>query len=252
IEAGKMDIESVPLSLSKKLKNVCAVLDYFASSKNVELTFFCDPALPDMVMGDALRLRQVLLNLINNAVKFSTNARPGCVKVRIQKIAGDDDKVTARFLIIDNGIGMAPETMDRLFQPFSQADVSTTRHFGGTGLGLTISRHLVELMGGTIKAKSELSKGATFEFDLTFTRAPTATASPIILPDLSGLSCVVLGEQRGLGDDIAVYLEAAHVKTLRISHQTLVIRARPELDDPRIWIIDAADAELWFAAIPPQ
>ena len=183
IEAGKLEIEHAPTRVADVVESVCGMLDSMAEKKGVELTLFTDPALPAEVLGDALRLRQVLVNIVNNAIKFSgKQQRQGKVSVRAvlvdgstgspRTVEGNLEQVTVEFRVTDNGIGMDEETVSGLFTPFTQADISTTRRFGGTGLGLSIVRHLAELMGGKITVQSELGKGSMFSVRLTFALPP--------------------------------------------------------------------------------
>ena len=187
IEAGRMDIESIDFELLSVVEEVAELLGESARSKSIELTLDPDPELPEYVRGDPGRVRQVLTNLTSNALKFT----PEGGRVTI-KACHDPDWVT--FEVSDTGIGMAPERMDRLFEPFRQADASTTRQYGGTGLGLTISRQLVGLMGGTISVKSTLGEGSRFWFSLPLPRvdAPAARSAP--LGDLRGARILIVDD----------------------------------------------------------
>jgi len=210
IEAGKLEIERTPTQIADVVEKVCGMLARLAEKKGVELTLFTDPTIPAEVLGDGMRLRQVLVNLTNNAIKFSGGGeRAGRVSVRAVLVKSEPEQVVVEFRVADNGIGMDEETQSRLFKSFTQADVSTTRRFGGTGLGLTISRRLAELMDGDIAVQSAPGKGSIFTVRLPFVPVPAQAtrteADP--LPDLSGLSCLVLGDAESLGDDLAVYLE---------------------------------------------
>lgn len=206
IEAGKLEIEHVPIALVDVTEKACDLLDHMAAKKGVELTLFIDPAIPDEALGDALRLRQVLVNLINNAIKFSSGQqRKGRVSLRALLVGHDSDRMTVEFQVIDNGIGMDVATQAKLFTAFTQADNSTTRRFGGTGLGLVISRALVELMKGEITVQSAPDKGTTFTVRLPFTPLPAKPREDDKRVDLTGLSCVVLGDQR-FADDLSAYL----------------------------------------------
>ena len=178
---------------------------------------FLDPAIPEEVYGDALRLRQVLVNLANNAIKFSSGQQEsGRVSVRALLAEHGLDKVSVEFQIADNGIGMNEETQARLFTSFTQGDASTTRRFGGTGLGLAISHHLVQLMGGEITVQSAPGKGSTFTVRLSFVPLPP-TAAVVAVVDLTGISCLVMGDERGLADDLAVYLKYAGATVERVT-----------------------------------
>jgi len=216
IEAGKLDLESAPMSVADVVEKTCGILDRVAAKKGVELTLFTDPQIPDLVLGDALRLRQVLVNLVNNAVKFSSGLdHAGRVSVRAELVALDPDQVSVLLRIIDNGIGIDAATAARLFTSFTQADASTTRRFGGTGLGLAISRHLVELMNGAITLESTPGQGTTFMVQLPLTPCSQAAVGPVVTFDLNGLSCLILGDQDGIGDDLTVYLASSGVQVER-------------------------------------
>jgi len=216
IEVGKLEIENAPTAVADTVERVCDMLDRLAVKKGVELTLFTDPEIPQEVFGDVTRLRQVLTNLANNAIKFTSGQDRLCrVSVRALLVERGLARVTVEFQVADNGIGMDEATLARLFSSFTQADVSTTRRFGGTGLGLAISRHLVELMGGTITVLSSLGQGSVFSVRLPFQIRPEAPASEMLF-DLKGLSCVVLGGQHGLGDDLARYLSYNGVTAVRV------------------------------------
>ncbi|MBP7737568.1 MAG: response regulator [Spirochaetes bacterium] len=165
IEAGKLDMERIPFLLDEVMANLSTVVGVKAQEKNLELIFDCHSDIPGRLMGDPLRLNQVLVNLCGNAVKFTEQ---GEIIVRTRLLGLSDGKARIEFAVTDTGIGLEPEQAGRLFASFSQADSSTTRKYGGTGLGLSISRRLVEMMGGTISVESEPGKGSTFRFDAIF------------------------------------------------------------------------------------
>lgn len=207
IEAGKLELSPVPFSPSALIRSVCLLLDRMALNQDVELTLFSDPALPAQVLGDELRIRQVLLNLVNNAIKFSSKMdRQGSVAVRLYMTGRTSDQVHLAFHVIDNGIGMTQETQQRLFSPFTQADVSTTRQYGGTGLGLSISYSLIQAMEGDIKVSSELHKGSEFRVSLELPVVADSLPAPVA-PDLSQVRCVVWPQHQGA--DWEIYLRAA-------------------------------------------
>ena len=164
IEAGKLDLESVPFDLhSEVLENLSNVIGHKAGENGTELIFDLDSDLPLALNGDPLRLGQVLINLMNNAVKFTEG---GEITLQIRVLETDENSVELRFAVSDTGIGMTEEQLSRLFQSFSQADTSTSRKYGGTGLGLTISKRLVEAMEGEIGVESVAGEGTTFWFSV--------------------------------------------------------------------------------------
>jgi PAS domain S-box-containing protein len=169
IEAGHFQIDRDPMAIERVVERVHDTLDHLAASKGVALQVSLDPAIPARVLGDPARLRQVLLNLVGNAIKFSSADGPvGRVEVTARLVARDGAIASVEFAITDNGIGMDPPTLSRLFTPFTQADDSTTKRFGGTGLGLSISSRLAGLMGGAIKVSSEPGRGSQFTMRLPF------------------------------------------------------------------------------------
>jgi two-component system sensor histidine kinase/response regulator len=171
IEAGKLEMESIPFHLSQAFDNLASLTAAKAQEKGLELLFqmpFDDSC---HLLGDPLRLGQVLLNLVGNAIKFTDT---GEIQVHATPLNITDDVAEFEFRIQDSGIGMTAEQCGRLFQPFSQADSSTTRKYGGSGLGLAISKHLVEIMGGTIRLESVPGAGTTFIFTARFGRARAA------------------------------------------------------------------------------
>jgi len=174
IEAGKMDLEVVDFALDEVVREAVDVVAVRAEAKGLEISTLLGPDLPAAVRGDPGRVRQVLLNLLSNAVKFTDS---GGVNVRVEGSPAGQDEVALRFEVSDTGIGIAPEDQARLFESFSQADVSTTRRYGGTGLGLAISKQLVELMGGFMAVKSELGRGTTFGFTVCLARAAQLPSS---------------------------------------------------------------------------
>jgi signal transduction histidine kinase/CheY-like chemotaxis protein len=223
IEAGKLQFETLDFDLLSVIEDVQAVLGVKAQTKGVELGVVVDPGTPLAVAGDPTRLRQILTNLMDNALKFT---QEGSVEVRVRSEAEQAGKVLLRVDIQDTGIGMRPEVVSRLFTSFFQGDSSTTRKFGGTGLGLTICKRLVELMGGTIGVESELGKGSRFWFTLRLEhracQAPLRPRlRPILLAGLSATTTRLLTEQLqawGLGVTVAT---APFEETLLASDQGL-------------------------------
>ena len=175
IEAGHLDMERVPFELGAVLDDLATQVGMKAEEKGLELVFALPPDLPATLEGDPLRLGQVLLNLGNNAVKFTER---GEIVVKVDEAARDEGGVLLRFEVRDSGIGISPEQQQRLFQPFTQADTSTSRRFGGTGLGLAISSHLVRMMGGEIGLESVPGHGSRFHFSARFGLPPQRQTQP--------------------------------------------------------------------------
>jgi len=161
IEAGKLDVESIPFSLRDNLTQSMRPLELRARQKKLRFSWNVAPEIADAVIGDPMRLRQVLVNLAGNAIKFTDD---GEVELKAEVESQDDQEVVLRFTVRDTGIGISPEKQSVIFEAFSQADMSTTRIYGGTGLGLTIASRLVELMGGRISVESEPGRGSVFRF----------------------------------------------------------------------------------------
>jgi len=177
IEAGKLEIESVPFYLSDVLENLTTLIVDKVREKKIELLLSIEPNVPDSLFGDPLRVGQILINLVNNAVKFTDS---GEIVVKIENSHATTEKVVLTFSIIDSGIGMTPEQMDKLFQSFSQADASTTRKYSGTGLGLTICKQLTALMGGEIRVESTYGEGCTFIFSAEFGYSDLETQKVVV------------------------------------------------------------------------
>lgn len=165
IEAGKLEIETIPFRLDKVFEHFTNIIGLKASEKGLHLDIDISPEVPERLKGDPLRLRQILINLGNNAVKFTSR---GHVKIDVERLHEQDEIVLLEFCVTDTGIGMNSQQQSKLFKSFSQGDSSTTRQFGGTGLGLSISKKLVEMMGGTIWFESGAGQGSRFYFTLPF------------------------------------------------------------------------------------
>ena len=174
IEARKLELEALDFDLRSMLKDNEDFLAIGAHKKGLELVCQVDLSVPSLLRGDPGRLRQILVNLGGNAVKFTDN---GKIVIRISLESEDERNATIRFAVSDTGIGIPANRQDILFSPFTQVDGSTTRQYGGTGLGLAISKHLAELMGGSIGLESEVGKGSTFWFTAVFEKQPTGPGS---------------------------------------------------------------------------
>ena len=183
LEAGKVDLELVDFKVRKLVEEVGALLAPAASEKRLELLAYCLPAVPEVLPGDAGRIRQILLNLAANAVKF-TSAGEVSIKVGVSSV--EDEQVWVRFEVSDTGIGIADDGRAMLFQAFSQGDASTTRRYGGTGLGLAISSRLVRAMQGQIDVESRQGSGSTFWFEIPLALGQAVTDRPSELRPTGG------------------------------------------------------------------
>ncbi|MEZ4391767.1 MAG: PAS domain S-box protein [Polyangiales bacterium] len=216
IEAGRLELEHVDTSLEQTLEDVRDALMPVARARGVRLSTFLAPDVPRRIVTDATRVRQILLNLVGNAIKFSSSdpLRPGRVRVRVEVASADPLRL--RYTVVDNGIGISDEDQRRLFTSFRQAESSTTRRFGGTGLGLAICRRLAELLGGDIDVRSAPGEGATFWLTL-----PTVAAEhqpPRLLPDVAGLECVVVVDPQEPDDaaEMGAYLRHAGARVTTV------------------------------------
>ena len=219
IEAGRLELVLEPLNVEKEIDEVCGLLHRVAQEKRVELSLQTDPKIPKTAIGDSLRLRQVLINLIGNAIKFSAKSDEvarGRVDVRARCAKIEHNQAWVEFAVEDNGVGMDEHTLNRIFRPFEQGDNSTKRRFGGTGLGLVITSHLIDVMGGTIEVKSQPNRGSVFSFSLPFEILPNSCGDNRT-HDFTSLDCIVVCREPKLREDCALCLEDSGVKKI---HQT--------------------------------
>jgi len=177
IEAGKMDLEIVNFSLRESLEQTIKTLRVRARQKGLDLGLRVEPLVADLVAGDPIRLRQIIVNLVGNAIKFTSS---GQVTLSVQRTSQDAEQTLLQFTVKDTGIGIPAERQNEIFSAFTQADSSMTRKYGGTGLGLTISRRLTEKMSGQMWVESEPGKGSSFHFTARF--ALVASASELRHP----------------------------------------------------------------------
>jgi len=191
IEAGKLSVERVEFGLENVLANVADLLGEKTTAKGLELIFDVAAEVPTDLVGDPLRLGQILINYANNAVKFTET---GEIAVAVRVMERSADSVLLHFAVRDTGIGLTPEQQGLLFQNFQQADTSTTRKYGGTGLGLSISKRLAEMMGGAVGVSSEYGKGSTFWFTARLGLGHPRTAAPRPKPDLRGRRVLVVDD----------------------------------------------------------
>ncbi len=205
IEAGKLEIESTDFDLDGVLGNLSNMMGVKAEEKEIEVLISKEKGTPTNLIGDPLRLGQILLNLATNAIKFTDE---GEVSVRVSKLEKTTKYAELKFSVSDTGIGMTPEQQKRLFQSFQQADTSTTRKYGGTGLGLTISKSLVEQMGGQIDVESKAGKGSTFFFTARFGLQTRKKKKKRVIPDsIKGLHTLVVDDNSTAREVLADYCE---------------------------------------------
>lgn len=238
IEAGKLTLEETPVNLYQEIETVMYAITPIAQEKNVLLQLFIDPQLPQYLLADPVRFRQVLINLLSNAIKFSgseTPASPGKVKLTIER--DELNQMTVR--VIDNGIGISKEIVSKLFQPFVQAEDSITRRFGGTGLGLVIIENLVRMMKGSIEVDSQLDEGSTFTITLPLTEIDRQDKEI----DLSGLNVIALVDDEMEAEYIKKYFEFKRIKGLFVEDKTELYSATTDAPANTIVLLGLATME---------
>jgi two-component system, sensor histidine kinase and response regulator len=211
IESGKMDIESIPFDLHQVLDNLAALVSVKAAEKGLELRYELPASLPRRLLGDPLRLGQVLLNLLSNAIKFSER---GEIVLRVGAREHDGPGLALAFEVIDQGVGLDAEQSAKLFAAFSQADASTTRKYGGTGLGLSISRNLVRMMGGDMTVQSLPQQGSTFSFFAVFGLAAAPQPAGGLPPELATLPVLVVDDNGAAAIDLVQANPGRHAVAL--------------------------------------
>ena len=204
IEAGKLELEEIAFSVRQIIEETVDLLAEPAARKGLELTCLIAADVPDRLRGDPIRLRQILLNLVSNAVKFTSQ---GEVTVRVTRSSQAPSGVTIKCAVADTGIGILPSTQERLFAAFSQADGSMTRRFGGTGLGLAIVKQLAHLMGGEVGLASSSDRGSTFWFTVRLGQEPESSAAPLEHPDLRATHILIVDDHRTNQEIVAAHLQ---------------------------------------------
>ena len=233
IEAGKLDIENVEFRLEDVMDNLSNLVGIKAEEKALELHFDVSPEVPTALIGDPLRLGQILINLGNNAVKFTETGGDVVIKVELKTLS--DDQVEIHFSIRDTGIGMTPEQQSKLFQSFSQADNSITRKYGGTGLGLTISKKLTELMDGDIWVDSEAGVGSTFHFTAKFGKQIKGISQRLpVEADLGALRILIVDDNATAREILSTILSGFgfQVDQANTGDQALALLKSSDLSDP--------------------
>jgi len=215
IEADKIELEIIPLSIHETIEGIADILVYKANEKGIFLHTFIDSQIPPFILGDPVRLRQVLLNFANNAIKFTDE---GEVLISCELLNKDENEVSLSFDVKDTGIGISKEDQNKLFKTFSQVDASTTRKYGGTGLGLIIAQRLVKLMDGEIIVKSEAGEGSTFGFRARFKIAsPTDIKTPDFEKTLRGLKVLIVDDNATNRKIFYRYLQYLDCKVIAVS-----------------------------------
>ena len=215
IEAGAVSLESEEFDLSLCIEDSISLISRPAAEKGLDVSFLIDEDLPQMVVGDSQRLRQVLVNLLGNAVKFTNE---GEIHIAVSQKKSTDAEVRIQFDVIDTGIGIATDKLNSVFHPFTQAEASTSRHFGGTGLGLSISYGLVSLMGGSMVIESELGKGSRFGFDVSVLRTETDQIEPLE-PEFKGEKVLILNESVQFGVSLSTALRRFHLTSVEVRNE---------------------------------
>ena len=227
IEAGKLDMEHVPFEIDAVMANISTIVAQKVHDKGLELLFDISGDIPPVLIGDSLRLGQILTNLLGNAVKFTEK---GEIRLFGEELERTGEKVKLRFAVQDTGIGMTPEQAAKLFKAFSQADSSTTRKYGGTGLGLTISKRLVEMMGGDIWVESEPGKGSTFLFTAWF-GIGDLTKRKVVPERLNHLHALVVDDNASAREVMEDLLKVTAARTDLVSSGEEAIDAVRGMDD---------------------
>ena len=227
VESGKLTLEDAPFVLDAVLDGVAVLVREPVSDKALELIFSVDPQVPAALVGDALRLGQILTNLVNNAVKFTEH---GEVELGVHLVAHDEQEVQLAFSVRDTGIGMTPEQLSRLFKPFSQADGSTTRRYGGSGLGLTISQRLAEMMHGSIRVSSTYGEGSCFTAQLRFGVHPSAGTPPPQLPPSLDRRALIVDDNDAARAALSTLLQGTATHTSRASSGQEALRVALEAE----------------------
>ena len=240
IEAGKLEMENIDFDMRVTVEGVIDIFSVKADKKCLEFSCFVSPEVPSLLRGDPGRLRQVLINLTGNAIKFTNS---GEVRISVTMTDETDSHITVRFDVKDTGIGIPADRMGLMFKSFSQADASTTRQYGGTGLGLSISKQIAELMRGQICVESEEGKGSNFWFTAVFEKQPSdQQGSPVEHGDIQNLRILIIGEDNNSRYILKTYLESWQCRVKEVdSAEDVMITLQNAVteDDPfKILLLD--------------
>jgi len=219
VSSGKVEFENISFNVMEKFEASIDAYAAKATQKDIELSLYIDPELPVELMGDSTKISQIMINLLSNAIKFTK--ADGTIKVDIEKHSETDEEVKVRFAVKDSGIGISKEQQSKIFDAFSQADASTNRKFGGTGLGLTISSKFVELMGGELNIESEEGVGTTFYFVIPLKKSDNSR--PRVAPELNNLDVVYIYDKKGHFDkNLKHYINYAAASFEKYTYEEVV------------------------------
>ncbi len=236
IESGHLEMEKIPFNLEKVLNDLSSLLNVSAAKKDLEVIYAIPPDIPTWLVGDPLRMKQILLNLGSNAIKFT---EVGEVVLTAEILERNEENVTLKFSIQDTGIGMSEEQLKQIFKPFSQADSTITRKFGGTGLGLVISKQLVELMDGEINVTSKLGKGTNFSFSSVFSfPAEDEKPSWLTSDDLKDIKVLIVDDSPKVLETLQSYLKSFNANVFSASSGVEGLQLLNKIDSPDIIILD--------------
>jgi signal transduction histidine kinase len=228
IESGKMELENIPVSIRNIVEEVADIQVFHANEKSIDLITFVDAGIPDFVYGDYVRLKQVITNLVNNAIKFTSK---GEVYISVEHAGQSGNLHDLQFKVIDTGIGIPKEHQEKLFSSFTQVDNSTTRKYGGTGLGLAISQRLISAMGSEIVLRSEEGNGSEFSFVLRMKEAREEQPDAINLTNVSfkNLNVLIVDDNRTNRKIFREYLENWGVNVFEVSNGYDALKELPRM-----------------------
>ena len=240
IEAGRVDLECIPFRINELISTSLRPLGMRAIQKGLELIYESDPNVPETLLGDPGRLRQILVNLVGNAIKFTSK---GDIRIQVRLEQSEKRQVTLRFAVSDKGIGISPEKQKSIFDPFTQEDTSTTRRFGGTGLGLAICSRLVTAMGGSIGVSSVVGEGSTFHFTVRLETGEMAKTQPMVFAELAGVPVLVVDDHEANRQLLLGYLQKWGLKATEAESGEAALAAIENADATghifRIVLLDA-------------
>ena len=250
IEAGHLTLDCNPMNLHQLMEEIAESQAVSARAKDVDLNLYIEPGVPELVIGDSTRLRQVITNLCNNAIKFSSGAERRRGRVSIQVTGLQDDASRIQFSVKDNGIGINPDMVPRLFNSFTQAEKSTTRNYGGTGLGLAICKRLTELMDGSIAVNSGQGEGAEFLLTIPLREQQLTAAESEERLSLDGIRCLLHGVDAERRAIITNYLHSAGAQVSLLVSLDLLEQDSDQLESGRtVLLIDNASQSMETEAL---